>query len=202
MGDFYQFPPVIGRSLWEEVCIEEDPYSKMLWKSFNAIITLTQQMHQIDNPVFNVLLQRVHAGSLTDADVTILNNKVAKVFPLHDPLKNTVIIQKNKSRHMINRLQVERFARHTGRDSIIFPAYHAYNRKNGRELIIYHDIIKIQDCEHGAIGPDLLYYSKEMPYIVLANVCTPLGIMNGAIAIAYGVVPYPDGILTVLRWNQ
>lgn len=30
MGDFYQFPPVIGRPLWDEVCIEEDHYGKML----------------------------------------------------------------------------------------------------------------------------------------------------------------------------
>ncbi len=74
----------------------------MLWKSFNAVITLTQQMRQIDYPTFNALLQRAHADSLTDANVTILNNKVAKEFPLHDPLKNTVIVQRKKSKHMIN----------------------------------------------------------------------------------------------------
>ncbi len=52
MGDFYQFLPVIGRTLWEEVRTEEDPYGKMLWKSFNAVITLIQQMRQIDDPTF------------------------------------------------------------------------------------------------------------------------------------------------------
>ncbi len=30
IGGFYQFPPVIGQPLWEEVCTEEDPYGKML----------------------------------------------------------------------------------------------------------------------------------------------------------------------------
>ena len=30
MGDFYQFSPVIGYLLWEEVCTEEDYYDKML----------------------------------------------------------------------------------------------------------------------------------------------------------------------------
>ncbi len=44
MEDFYQFPPMIGQPLWEEVCVEEDSYDKILWKSFNAVITLTQQI--------------------------------------------------------------------------------------------------------------------------------------------------------------
>ncbi len=103
---------------------------------------------------------------------------------------------------MINKLQAEQFAYHTGCDLIIFPAHHAHNRKNGRESIIYRDIIKIQDGEHDATGPGLLYYCKEMPYIVLTNVCIPLGIVNKATAIAYGVVPHPDSILIVSRWNQ
>ena len=40
IGDFYQFPLVIGRPLWDKVCIVEDYYGKMLWKSFNTIIIL------------------------------------------------------------------------------------------------------------------------------------------------------------------
>ncbi len=93
---------MIGRPIWKEVCIEEDSYGKMLWKSFNAVITLIQQMRQIDNLAFNTLLRRACTGSLTDADVTILNSKVAKEFPLRDLLKNTVIVQRKNSRHMIN----------------------------------------------------------------------------------------------------
>ena len=139
---------------------------------------------------------RAHAGSLTDADVTNLNSKVAADFPLDDLLKNTVIVQRNKTRHMINRLQAERFACQTGRDLIIFPAHHSHSRKNRGEPIIHRDVVKIQDGEHGATGPGLLYYCKGMPVIVLANVCTPLGIVNGATAIAYGVIPHPDGMLT------
>lgn len=30
IGEFYQFFPVISRLLWEDVCIEGDPYSKIL----------------------------------------------------------------------------------------------------------------------------------------------------------------------------
>ncbi len=38
-----------------------------------------------------------------------------------------------------------------------------------------------------------------MPYIILANISTPLEIINRAIAISYRVVSYPNGILYVSR---
>lgn len=56
MEEFYQFFFVIGQFLWKDVCIEEDFYSKMLWKNFNTIITLIQQMYKINNSAFNMLL--------------------------------------------------------------------------------------------------------------------------------------------------
>ncbi len=174
----------------------------MLWKSFNVVITFIQQMHQINHPAFIALLRHIHTGSLTDTDVIILNSIVAKEFLLHDLLKNTVIVQTNKSKYMINRLQVEEFARHTSCNLIIFLAHHAHNRKNGGKSLIYHHIIKIQDYEYDTTGLGLLYYCKKMPYIVLANVCTPLEIVNGVTIIIYKVIPYLDGMLTVSRWNQ
>lgn len=199
MEDFYQFPLVIGYLLWDEVYIEEDHYGKMLWRSFNAVITLTQQMRQIDDPKFNTLLRRAHASFLTNANIINLNSKMAVDFPLHDLLKNTVIVQRNKTRHMINRLQAEQFARGTGRDFIIFLAQHSHNRKNPGDPIIYHDVVKIQDREHGTIDLGLLYYCKAMPVIILINVCTPLGIMNGATAIAYGIISHPNVMLTHIK---
>lgn len=68
-------------------------------------------MRQIDDPKFNTLLQRACAGFLTDANITNFNNKVTADFLFYDLLKNTVIVQRNKTRHMINRLQAEQFAR-------------------------------------------------------------------------------------------
>lgn len=100
---------------------------------------------------------------------------------------------------MINQLQAKQFAYYISRDIIIFLVHYTHNRKNGRESIIYCDINKIQDGEHDVTDPDLLYYWKEMSYNVLANVCILLRIVNKATAIAYGVVPHLDSMLTVLR---
>ncbi len=41
MGDFYQFPPIAGRSLWGEPQTDEDHNGKTLWLSFFAVITFT-----------------------------------------------------------------------------------------------------------------------------------------------------------------
>lgn len=100
---------------------------------------------------------------------------------------------------MINKLQAEQFARETSCDLIIFPAQHFHSRKNRGDPIIHRDIVKIQDGEHGATGPSLLYYCKEIPIIVLANICTPLGIVNGVAAIAYGIIPHPNLMLTHIK---
>ena len=41
----------------------------------------------------------------------------------------------------------------------------------------------------------LVIYCKGMPAGLLANQCTPLGIVNGARVVVYGFVPYPDSTL-------
>lgn len=100
-------------------------------------------MRQIDDPNFHGLLRPVRTGSLTDANITNLNNRVASNFSLYNLLKNTVIIQKYKTRLMINLLQDKYFAYQPGRNLIIFPAHHFNRRKNTSERIIYYNIVKI-----------------------------------------------------------
>ena len=49
-------------------------------------------------------------------------------------------------------------------------------------------------------GPGLLMYTQNMPTVVLSNISTRLGIVNGAQGRAIGVVPDPDGLsLTLLH---
>ncbi len=119
-------------------------------------------------------------GELTHGDVAMLNRKVVTALTLSDPLKNIVIVQRNKTRHLINRLQIERFARSVGHDIIIFPAQHSRTKREGRENVLHKDLFSIQDGDHGATGPGLLYYCKGMPVALLTNMCTALGMVNRA----------------------
>ncbi len=140
---------------------------------------------------------------LTHGDVAMLHRKAVTALTLSDPLKNIVIVQRNKTRHLINRLQIERFAWSVGHDIIIFPAQHSRIKREGGENVLHKDLFFIQNGDHGATGPGSLYYCKGMPVALLTNMCTALGIVNRARSKAYGIITWPDskshcGILLII----
>lgn len=51
----------------------------------------------------------MHKGPLTQADISILNEKIVTVLRLTNLLNNIVIVQWNKIRHLINHFWIERF---------------------------------------------------------------------------------------------
>ena len=93
MGDFYQFLSIAGCSLWDELQTDEDHNGKTLWLYFFSVITLIQQMCQQSNPIFAQQLRWSRKGALTQADVSMLNEKVVTGLTLSDPLNNIVIVQ-------------------------------------------------------------------------------------------------------------
>ncbi len=111
MGDFYQFAPVVGKALWDKLHREEEIHGKTLWNGFSSLLTLTEQMRQKADPAFHELLKRARQRKLNMRDVEILNKRVATSLPDTRSLKTVVVVEKNKSKHLINRMQIERFAR-------------------------------------------------------------------------------------------
>ena len=97
----------------------------------------------------------------------MLNEKVVTGLTLSDPLNNIVIVQQNKTRHLINCLQIERFARSVGHDIVIFPAQYSHTKRERGKIILQKDLFSIQDGNGGATGPGLLYYCKDMPVALL-----------------------------------
>ena len=78
MGDFHQFPPVNGRALWEDASEDPDEIrGKSLWSNFTSVFTLTQQMRQRNDPIFQSLLGRARRGELNIDDVQVLNSRVS-----------------------------------------------------------------------------------------------------------------------------
>ncbi len=145
--------------------------------------------------MFAQLLKRARKEMLTQADISMLNEKVVIGLTLNDPLNNIVIVQRNKTRHLINHLQIERFARFVGHHIVIFPAQHSRTRRKGGKAILQKDLFSIQDKNRGATSLGLLYYCKGMPVALLTNICTALGMINGARSTAYEIITWPDGKL-------
>lgn len=44
IGDFYQFPPIVGRSLWSKPITSDENHGKRIWGHFTSSITLREQM--------------------------------------------------------------------------------------------------------------------------------------------------------------
>ena len=89
---------------------------------------------------------------------------------------------------------MRRFAEARGQDIYVFPAGHTRTKKKHHGLRI-DNLLGIQDGEGTAKGPGLFLYTKGMPITVLFNICTPLGLVNGARGTAAGIVTDPDGKL-------
>ncbi len=151
-------------------------------------------MRQCSDLAFQAMLKYAINSLLNLDNVNTLNAQVATHLPNSDFNNTVIIVQKNRTRHLINRLQAQNFALSQNFDLILFPAEHSRIKKDGSNLIQYEDLLGIQEDDRNATGSGILHYCKEMPAMVLANQCTLLGIVNGARAILHGVIPYPEGI--------
>ena len=122
MGDFYHIAPVVGKALWDESHKEKKIHEKTMWNCFSSLLTLTEQIQQKADPAFPELLKRARQGKLNIRDIEILNKRVTTSFLDTETLETVVVVQKNKSRHLINRMQIERLAQAINQTIIIFPA--------------------------------------------------------------------------------
>jgi hypothetical protein len=198
LGDFHQFSPIQAKALWQKQESNDEVRGQQLWHMFKNVILLDEQMRQREDVAYHQLLQRARAATITQADVDLLNTRVVTQLELRPDRINICIVRTNKLRHLINRLQIERFAQTRGQIIFIFPARHTRWKKPKRTHNLEVDaLLEVQDSSN-VKGAGLLLYTQNMPAAVLANISTRLGIVNGAQGTAVGVVPDPDGIFLAL----
>lgn len=125
------------------------------------------------------MLKRARQGTLNDQDVKTLNRQVAVTLPIPGSPETIIVVQTNKIRHLLTRLQIEQYARVNRQDIIIFPALHLRNKMNGAEIVQHEILFNLQDGEGDSVAPGLFYYCKNMPARLLANLCIPFGIVTG-----------------------
>lgn len=131
MGDFHQFPPVQGQSLWRIPRNEMEEDRKLIWAQFKQVIILDEQMRQAENITYRCLLNRARSGMLTADDLATLNSKA--ISSLADPQLqiSPAVIKLNSLYYIINRLQIERFARRKNQKIFVFPAFYNRTRSSG-----------------------------------------------------------------------
>ncbi|CEO59597.1 hypothetical protein PMG11_04269 [Penicillium brasilianum] len=194
MGDFCQFPPVQGQALWKLPRNETDEDGKIIWNQFKQVIILDEQMRQAEDLPYRNLLTRARNATLTYDDMLTLNS--AAISSIADPhlQATTAIVKLNALRHVINRIQVERFARAKDQKIIIFPALHTRTRSSAPidPPLYADDLLGLPEQGAKVPTPGLFLYTLLMPTMVLTNICTPAGLVNGATGEAVGVVVDPE----------
>ena len=82
-------------------------------------------MRQQNDKAFHSLLTRARKGLLNNDDVDTFNNKIAYSIPTNNVDKNIVIVQRIKTRYIINRLQIKHLAQANGQDVIFFHNHYS-----------------------------------------------------------------------------
>ncbi len=118
---------------------------------------------------FQAMLKRAKKCLLNLDKVNTLNAQVATYLPNSDFNNTVVVVQKNRTRHLINRLQAQNFALFQNLDLILFSAEHSQNKKDRGNFIQHEDLLSVQKGDGNVTGPGILHYCKGIPAMVLAN---------------------------------
>jgi hypothetical protein len=160
-GDFLQFPPVNAHPVWKpekasgtQLTIEEQQ-GLMLWRSFDSVIMLTEQMRQAEDVPFQQMLRRAREGNLTETDLETMNSRIAHSFDLS--VETKLITRRNKIRHKANFVAALKEARGKQQDLLLFAAEHSSSSATLETLLA------VGDDSRGAPGPGILPYTKGTP---------------------------------------
>ena len=107
-----------------------------------------------------------------------------------DGIDSVCVTRINTRHHHIIQLLIRHFAKARAQDVYIFPATHS-RTKSAKGGLRVDELLGIQDGEGTAKGPGLFLYTRGMPVTILYNICTPLGLVNGAKGTAAGIVLDP-----------
>ncbi|KAE9362582.1 hypothetical protein N431DRAFT_499259 [Stipitochalara longipes BDJ] len=146
-------------------------------------------MRQKDDLHYQGLLDRAKTVSLTDADIRFLNSKTrAAKESRGEALPRTAIRTLNEERHDFNRQAIEKFAIEHGQRIWMFAATHSRSKASvGQPRISVATMLATGD-DSKFKGPGILFFTPNMPFMLLANVGTKAGLSNGKMGKAVDVI--------------
>ncbi len=90
-------------------------------------------------------------------------------LPTTGAIDTVIVIQRNKTPHLITCLQIEIFAHANNWEIIIFLGEHYRMKKDDNNLIQHEQLFEAQDGQGNCTGPGLLLYCRGMLAYLLAN---------------------------------
>ena len=110
-GDFFQLPSVSKLDLWRNQ-LGRWQQGHDLWRSLNAVVILTQQMRQAEDPRYAEAMARLRIHEPTDEDIAMLNSRIGA--PIPDSPSAPIIVRQHYVRHALNLQKLKRTAANNG----------------------------------------------------------------------------------------
>lgn len=107
----------------------------------------------------------------------------------------TAITKLNALRYIINRIQIEHFARMRNQRIFIFPTLHTrINFSTAMNLSLrINDLLGLSDYRTKVLFLGLLLYTLLMLIMILTNICIAAGLVNGVIRRTTSIIVDPTG---------
>lgn len=182
-GDFMQAMPIFKEEKDRRLIFE----SSLIEDNFN-IIKLTKNFRQYDDYKFSELLSRLRVGSVTEEDVLVLNSRKIICNLDKEPM---FLTSTNRKASEINKLKMNK----------IKEEERVYNMKLTGNL----EMKKELKYQMSLKGMDSLCLKKTARVMLVKNIDTDVGMVNGAMGIieefvgGYPQVKFDNGLVRVIR---
>jgi hypothetical protein len=201
MGDFYQFAPVLEKSLLVDQMMNPTYTTSSgqaaiahhrghnLWLMFKTVILLEEQVRARDDPQLGALLERVRAGTQTREDFDLLNTRLVDRSQITFKAGLRAITPLNRNRWALNMEALVDWARFHAKHISIFISTHTWRSRTFLQQELAQTIE--QGDSSSCKIPGVFFYAQGMPVVVNKNTYTGLRVVNGAEFTAADLIPDP-----------
>ncbi|KAF6517643.1 hypothetical protein HZS61_003204 [Fusarium oxysporum f. sp. conglutinans] len=201
MGDFYQFAPVLEKSLLVDQMMNPTYTTSSgqaaiahhrghnLWLMFKTVILLEEQVRARDDPQLGALLERVRAGTQTREDFDLLNTRLVDRSQITFKAGLRAITPLNRNRWALNMEALVDWARFHAKHISIFISTHTWRSRTFLQQELAQTIE--QGDSSSCKIPGVFFYAQGMPVVVNKNTYTGLRVVNGAEFTAVDLIPDP-----------
>lgn len=142
-------------------------------------------MRQAEDLPFQGILQRARSATLTEEDVTVLNSQTVAAREArgeHPP--DRAVIRINQLREDVNLTHLKSFAKKSGQKIYLFPARHdTPNTATIDHALLVKMMFRVGEASK-LKGLGLFAFTQGMPVMLLHNIMTSSGLVNGMTATA------------------
>ena len=201
-GDFFQFPPVTGRALYNTVGIltEDERFGRALFEQFDNVVILKDQIRVQDQEWTNILRAARHGACNPHTHLPIIRSLVLELNPemrpdfSRHPWNHTVLVT---SRHALRTLWNARCLKNHCRQNntplFISPAEDTIKRQGQEPRLLTADekAISLSKDPKSRKLSDTVELAVGMPCMVTMNVKTEHDLANGTRGVIHNLILDP-----------